>query len=110
MTLANEKYKGAALLQKCYTIDFLNKKRKVNDGEVQQYYIEKSHQPIIQPHEFDVVQAEFARRKGMGLHYSGGGVFSSRLVCGDCGGYNLHLAWSTGAAAGAAAAKSLGKR
>ena len=84
--LTNEKYKGAALLQKCYTIDFLSKKRKVNEGEVQQYWIERSHQPIIQPHEFDVVQAEFARRKGMGLHYSGGGVFSSRLVCGDCGG------------------------
>ena len=33
-----------------------------------------------------MVQAEFARRKGMGLHYSGGGVFASRLVCGDCGG------------------------
>ena len=64
------------LLQKCYIVDFLSKKRKVNEGEVQQYYIEKSHQPIIQPHEFDVVQAEFARRKGMDLHYSGGGVFS----------------------------------
>ncbi len=84
--LTNEKYKGAALLQKCYTVDFLSKKRKVNEGEVQQYWIEQSHQPIIQPHEFDVVQAEFARRKGMGLHYSGGGVFASRLVCGDCGG------------------------
>ena len=81
------------ITQKCYTIDFLNKKRKVNEGEVQQYYIEKSHQPIIQPHEFDVVQAEFARRKGMGLHYSGGGVFSSRLVCGDCGGYYGPKVW-----------------
>ena len=74
------------ITQKCYTVDFLSKKRKVNEGEVQQYWIEQSHQPIIQPHEFDVVQAEFARRKGMGLHYSGGGVFASRLVCGDCGG------------------------
>ena len=32
--LKNEKYKGAALLQKCFTVDFLTKKRKVNEGEV----------------------------------------------------------------------------
>ena len=30
--LQNEKYKGAALLQKCFTVDFLTKKRKVNEG------------------------------------------------------------------------------
>ena len=29
----------------------------------------------------------------MGLHYSGGGVFSSRLVCGDCGGYYGPKVW-----------------
>lgn len=34
--LKNEKYKGAALLQKCFTVDFLTKKRKVNEGEVPQ--------------------------------------------------------------------------
>ena len=42
--LTNEKYKGAALLQKCFTVDFLNKTKKVNEGEVPQYYIEKSHE------------------------------------------------------------------
>ena len=51
--LTNEKYKGAALLQKKFTIDFLDKKMKVNEGEVPQYYIEQSHQPIIDPEEFD---------------------------------------------------------
>ena len=91
--LTNEKYKGAALLQKCFTVDFLNKKRKVNEGEVPQYYIEKSHQPIIDPQEFDLVQAEFARRKGLGLHYSGGSVFSSRIICGDCGGFYGPKVW-----------------
>ena len=30
--LKNEKYKGAALLQKCFTVDFLTKKRKVNEA------------------------------------------------------------------------------
>lgn len=31
--LTNEKYKGDALLQKSYTVDFLTKKKKVNEGE-----------------------------------------------------------------------------
>ena len=61
--LQNEKYKGAALLQKCFTVDFLTKKRKVNEGEVPQYYVEHSHEPIITPEEFDKVQTELARRK-----------------------------------------------
>ena len=53
--LQNEKYKGAALLQKCFTVDFLTKKRKVNEGEVPQYYVEHSHEPIITPEEFEKV-------------------------------------------------------
>ncbi|MCW1081606.1 recombinase family protein [Streptococcus anginosus] len=36
--LQNEKYKGDALLQKTYTVDFLTKKRTENDGQVNQYY------------------------------------------------------------------------
>ena len=36
--LQNEKYKGDALLQKSYTVDFLTKKTKINEGEVPQYY------------------------------------------------------------------------
>lgn len=40
--LSNEKYKGDALLQKKFTVDFLMKKMKVNEGEVPQYYVERS--------------------------------------------------------------------
>ena len=91
--LTNEKYKGAALLQKRFTVDFLEKKMKVNEGEVPQYYIEESHQPIIDPAEFDKVQAEFARRKGLGHRYSGGSIFASRIVCGDCGAFYGPKVW-----------------
>lgn len=45
--LTNEKYKGAALLQKRFTVDFLQKKTKINEGEVPQYYVENSHPAII---------------------------------------------------------------
>ena len=34
--LTNEKYKGDALLQKKFTVDFLTKKPKINEGEVPQ--------------------------------------------------------------------------
>ena len=42
--LTNEKYMGDALLQKTYTVDFLNKKREENTGQVPQYYVEDSHE------------------------------------------------------------------
>ena len=62
--LTNEKYKGDALLQKSYTVDFLTKKKKKNEGEVPQYYVENSHEAIISPEVFDMVQYEFEKRKG----------------------------------------------
>ena len=91
--LTNEKYKGDALLQKKFTVDYLTKKTKKNEGEVPQYYVEGSHPAIVQPVEWDAVQAEFARRKGIGKAYSGASVFSSRLVCADCGDYFGSKVW-----------------
>ncbi len=60
--LSNEKMMGAALMQKTYTEDFLTKKRVVNDGHVQQYFIEHNHEPIIPKELFFEVQAEKQRR------------------------------------------------
>ena len=93
--LQNEKYKGAALLQKCFTVDFLTKKQKVNEGEVPQYYVEHSHEPIITPEDFDRVQNEFVRRKQLGRQYSGKSIFASRIVCGDCGSFYGPKVWSS---------------
>ena len=59
--LTNEKYKGSALLQKRFTVDFLTKKSKVNEGEVPQYYIEESHPAIIVPEEFELVQESMSK-------------------------------------------------
>ena len=91
--LQNEKYRGSALLQKCFTTDFLTKKQKVNEGEVPQYYIEHSHEAIIDPMEWDAVQDEIRRRKEIGRAYSGTSVFSAKLVCGDCGSWYGHKTW-----------------
>ena len=83
--LTNEKYKGCALLQKEYTVDFLSKKKKKNQGEIPKYYIEDHHAAIISPETFDLVQAEIRRRRVVGLHYCGINVFASKIKCGDCG-------------------------
>ena len=91
--LTNEKYKGSALLQKKFTTDFLTKKTKINEGEVPQYYIEESHEPIISPEDFEEVQAEFTRRKKLGRKYSGSTMFSAKLVCGDCGHFFGSKVW-----------------
>lgn len=60
--LLNEKYKGDAILQKEFTVDFLQKKMKKNEGEVPQYYVERNHEAIISPAVFDMVQVELAKR------------------------------------------------
>src|SRR5574344_1939533 len=60
--LTNEKYKGEALLQKYYTPDFLTKKQKVNNGEIQQYYVENNHPAIIEPEIFEMVRIEKDRK------------------------------------------------
>jgi len=91
--LTNEKYKGDALLQKKFTIDFLTKKQKVNEGEIPQYYVENSHPAIITPEEFDFVQEEFIKRVKNGKQYSSTSVFASKIICGDCGSYFGAKVW-----------------
>lgn len=93
--LKNEKYKGAALLRKCFTVDFLTKRKKVNEGEVPQYYVEHSHEPIIAPEEFDKVQIELERRQRIGQQYSGKSIFSSRIICNDCGAFFGPKVWNS---------------
>ena len=84
--LRNEKYKGSALLQKSFTVDFLTKKTKVNEGEVPQYYVEDSHPAIIEPWEWEQVQAELERRKNSRTRHRQTSPFSGKILCGDCGG------------------------
>lgn len=91
--LTNEKYKGDALLQKKFTVDFLEKKMKTNEGEIPQFYVENSHPAIIEPDEWDYVQVEFARRRALGNTYSGKSSLSAKLVCEDCGSFFGSKVW-----------------
>ena len=91
--LTNEKYKGDALLQKEFTVDFLTKKTKKNCGEIPMYYIEDDHEAIIDPAVFDMVQQEMERRKTGTSRYSGVSIFSSKIKCGECGGWYGAKVW-----------------
>lgn len=93
--LTNEKYKGDALLQKRFTVDFLSKKMKDNEGEVPQYYVQNSHPAIIEPDEFDAVQVEIDRRKNLGRPSACQSPLSTKLVCGDCGGFYGSKVWGS---------------
>ena len=90
--LQNEKYKGDALLQKCFTKDFITHKRVVNNGEVPQYYVEGHHEGIVTSDQYEQVQAEILKRKGM-QKYSGVGCFSSIIKCAECGSWYGVKVW-----------------
>lgn len=83
--LLNEKYKGEALLQKVFTVDFLTKKVKKNEGEVPQYYVKGSHPGIISPEEWQLVQDEMKRRKAKEGYHHGLSPFAGKIFCGECG-------------------------
>jgi hypothetical protein len=83
--LLNEKYKGEALLQKVFTVDFLTKKVKKNEGEVPQYYVKNSHPGIIDPEEWQLVQDEMKRRKSKEGYHHGLSPFAGKIFCGECG-------------------------
>ena len=73
--LTNEKYIGDALLQKTYTVNTLEKKRVTNNGYAPKYYVEGSHEAIIDKDVFMRVQAEISLRTENGgftvpgMHY-----------------------------------------
>jgi len=91
--LSNEKYKGDAFLQKSYTLDFLTKKKKINEGEIPQYYVTGNHEAIIEPEIFDMVQRELARRGRGRNRHSGVHDFSGKIKCGECGSWYGSKVW-----------------
>lgn len=91
--LQNEKYKGDALLQKEFTVDFLTRKLKKNEGEFPQYYVKEDHEPIISPWLFDYVQERLKERGNVPGRYSGVTVLSSKIECGVCGSMYTPRPW-----------------
>lgn len=91
--LSNEKYKGDALLQKSYTVDFLTQKTKVNEGEIPQYYVEDNHEAIISSEIFAMVQREMTKCSRGKKYHSSVHAFSSKIRCGKCGSWYGSKVW-----------------
>ena len=86
--LKNEKYIGNALLQKKYVADHLTKRLVRNHGELAQYYVEGTHDAIIDPDTYELAQRRIAQntekcniKKPTTARYP----FSGKIVCGNCG-------------------------
>ena len=92
--LSNEKYKGDAVLQKTYTVDYLTKEVRKNTGEKARYEVSNSHDAIIAPAAYERVQRELSRRRRARPRKAGvDSPFANRLVCGDCGAFYGHKVW-----------------
>ena len=91
--LRNEKYKGDALLQKKYTINYLSHTLVKNTGQIPQYYVENNHPAIIDQDMWELVQIELSRRDELGAKYSSRDIFASKLICEDCGGFYGKKKW-----------------
>ena len=85
--LRNEKYTGNLLLQKTFNDNHINKKKCKNNGEFAKYYVQNSHEAIIDIDTFNKVQVEIARRSKdkSGDYTKNKYPFSGKLICMECG-------------------------
>lgn len=91
--LTNEKYKGDARIRKTYVKNFLTHELVKNNGEVESFYVSEHHEPIISPEDWEMVQVEIKRRKDLKFSYNCTNIFSSKLVCSDCGRFYGQKVW-----------------
>ena len=86
--LTNEKYCGELMLQKFYRENYLSKRKMVNKGELNKFFITESHEPIIEKSVFIAVQnllkkhqKQFSSEKNNTAVYP----FTGKIQCGGCG-------------------------
>ena len=103
--IKNEKYKGDLLMGKTFTVDPITKRRLINLGEADQYYIENHHEPIVSKELFEQAQVILNKRNGNRSKpgvtgkrekFSREFAFSCMLKCGFCGGNLTRRSWNAG--------------
>lgn len=91
--LKNEKYIGDALLQKTYTPDSLGSHSKENRGQESQFYVEQTHEPIIEKSMFtaaqELLQSQRIEQSEYQEHH-----FSRKIRCMECGHYYRRKHWN----------------
>lgn len=100
--LKNEKYKGDAKLQKTYSKDYLTKKKCVNHGEVDSFYVQDNHSPIVTRKMWDEAQRLIgvrAEAKGNGKDlkekYQNRYPLTGMLFCSKCGAVLRRRTWNS---------------
>lgn len=89
--LQNPIYEGDLILQKTYMTEVLPYTKKINRGEMPQFFIKDNHEPIITREQGIMVREIYEyRRKQMGMDDSGKYQnryeLSSKIICEECGG------------------------
>jgi DNA invertase Pin-like site-specific DNA recombinase len=86
--LTNEKYTGNALLQKTYISDYLKKNKKRNRGKLPTFFVEQSHDAIIDMDTFKRAQEmlacaseKYKPGKPLNVRYP----FTGKIRCSHCG-------------------------
>ena len=99
--LRNITYTGNTLLQKTFIQDPISKKKVMNTGELPQYFVQDTHEAIIDMAIFEQVQEKLARNKEMGrFPYNHTGrkyPFTMKVICGCCGRHYTRQLWNTSA-------------
>lgn len=86
--LRNVTYTGNLLFQKEYTVDPISKKSRKNHGELPQFWVENTHEAIIDIGTYNAVQAEIARRRKLGALANWAidtSCFTGKIICETCG-------------------------
>ena len=99
--LRNVTYTGNTLLQKTFIQDPISKKKVMNTGELPQYFVQDTHEAIIDMAAFEQVQEKLVRNKEMGhFPYNHTGrkyPFTMKVICGCCGRHYTRQLWNTSA-------------
>ena len=99
--LRNVTYTGNTLLQKTFIQDPISKKKVMNTGELPQYFVQDTHEAIIDMAAFEQVQEKLVRNKEMGCfpynHTGRKYPFTMKVICGCCGRHYTRQLWNTSA-------------
>lgn len=90
--LSNEKYIGDTLHQKTYTPQIFPLRNRPNNGVVDQFYVEDTHEAIVSRDVFDAVQARLHRNGNTTKQGNVKRVFDKMIFCEECGwGYKAKM-------------------
>ena len=109
--LRNYTYTGNLLLQTKFRENHLSKRTRVNNGELPQYHIQNSHEPIIDMDTFTAVQIEMARRADQfgKPQTTAAYPFTGLITCAGCGKHYRRKMKETGPVWICATYNTLGK-